>query len=552
MVFHQDRYGNENHHVFIVDTDHPDEKPLEITPFKGAKARIHTVIKSDPKHVLVEHNHRDKKVFDLFKVNTETGKLTLIAENPGNVASWIMDRNGALKGRVLKSKTGNPDRYWTFEIRTSKNDWAPVLSWKLDEHVSILGFTPDGNGVWLLSNRGRDRKSLMRLNLETKEEILVYEDPRTDLQGVFISNITKKPLLADSYPDYQKLHFFDPELASHIETFQQGNAAIGLTSVDNSETIFALNVVTDKRVDFYLYNRDTREKLLLASHPMSKWENRLSTIRPISFKARDGLTIPGYLTIPKGTSGKNLPTVLLVHGGPWSRDYWGLNEMVQFLANRGYAVLQVNYRGSTGYGRSFMEAAIGEFAGKMHDDLIDGVKWAVDKRIADPDKVCIFGGSYGGYATLVGLTFTPETFACGVDLVGMSNLVTLIESFPEDWDLHMGLWHKYVGDPGDPEDRKEMEARSPLFRVDKIVKPLLIGQGANDPRVTQKESDQIVEAMEKSGKPVVYMLFPDEGHGLRNWQNRLRYNRRMEDFLAEHLGGRSAGFDYYELGLLIF
>ncbi len=552
MLFHQDQDGNENHHVFIVDIEHPDEKPVDITPFKGTKAWLHQVLKHDPKHILIQHNRRDKKLYDLYRVQVETGEQTLLGENPGSVGAWITDEHGNIRGRIMKGRSNDPDKYWTFETPTAESAWEPVISWNLDEMVSVLGFTPDDKGVWLLSNRGRDKKSLTRLNLTKKEETLIFEDDQVDLAGVYISTITKKPLLADSYPDYQKLHLFDPDLKTHIRNLKKGNAGIGISGVDNSERIFTLKVFTDRRVDFYLYNRDTREKVLLSSHPMSKWENQLSTVRPISFKARDGLTIPGYLTIPQGTPGKNLPMILLVHGGPWHRDYWGLNEMVQFLANRGYVVLQVNYRGSTGYGRSFMEAAVGEFAGKMHTDLIDGVNWVVDQGIADPEKVCISGGSYGGYATLVGLTFTPDTFACGVDLVGMSNLVTLIESVPEDWTMYMGRWHKYVGDPKNPEDRKEMEAKSPLFRVDQIKKPLLIGQGANDPRVTQKESDQMVEAMKKAGKPVVYMLFPDEGHGLRNWQNRLRFNRKMEDFLAEHLGGRSAGFDYYELGLLIF
>lgn len=390
------------------------------------------------------------------------------------------------------------------------------------------------------------------MNLNTKKETLIYENPKVDISYVVISDITKKPSIVGFHPEYQSLYFFNKDLEKDITGFKQGNAGIGFSGADYSERVLALNVSTDKGIDYYVYNRNSKTKELQSSHPISEYEDQLSTVQPISFKARDGLTISGYLTIPKGTSGKNLPMVLLVHGGPWSRDYWGYNKRVQFLANRGYVVLQINYRGSIGYGHPFMEAAIGEFAGKMHDDLIDGVKWVVDREIVDPDKICIFGGSYGGYATLVGLTFTPDTFTCGIDLFGMSNLVTFVESVPDSWDLYMGRLHKYVGNPKDPDDRKNMEAKSPLFRVDKIKKPLLIGQGANDPRVTQKESDQIVEAMEKAGKKVEYMLFPNEGHGLRNWQNRLQFYRKVEDFLSEHLGGRSAGFDYYELGLLIF
>ena len=253
-----------------------------------------------------------------------------------------------------------------------------------------------------------------------------------------------------------------------------------------------------------------------------------------------------------------LPMVLLVHGGPWARDYWDYvykykGTTVQFLANRGYAVLQINYRGSKGYGKRFRKAAAGEFAGKMHTDLIDGVEWAIGKGIADPKKIAIFGASYGGYATLVGLTFTPDIFTCGVDMYGISNLVSWIKSIPKYWKPFMSLrWYRYVGHPDSPEDRREMESRSPLFHVDRIRRPLLIAQGANDPRVPQQESDQIVAAMRKAGKEVEYILFPDEGHSIRHWKNRLVFYRKVEDFLAKHLGGRSAGFDYYELGFLIF
>lgn len=552
MIFHLDQDGNENHHIHLVDTEKPGAKPVDITPYKGTKAWVDKVLKSDPDNILIQHNRRDKKVFDLFRKNIKTRESTLLAENPGNVSSWITDDGGNLRGRVLKNLPKNLDKYWVFEILDAENTWSPVISWRLDESVSILGFTPDDKGVWLISNKGRDKKCLIRLNLATKEETLIYENPLVDVGYALISKLSKMPILVGSDPDYQQLHFFDQQLQEDLKTFAPKNTGFGFSGVDNSENIFALKVFTDKRVDYFIYNRNTRKKELQSSLPISEYEDQLSTTQPISFKSRDGLTLHGYITIPKGTSGKNLPTVMLVHGGPWDRDYWGYSSMVQFLANRGYVVLQINYRGSSGYGRTFMEKAIGEFAGKMQDDLIDGLNWAVEKGTTDPDKVCIFGGSYGGYATLVGLTFTPDTFACGIDLVGPSNLVTLIESFPEDWELYLDLWYKYVGDPKNPQERNVMEEKSPLFRVNKIKKPLLIAQGANDPRVKPKESDQIVEAMKTAGKEVEYMLFSNEGHGLRTWQNRLRFYRKIEDFLAEHIGGRSAGFDLYELGLLIF
>jgi dipeptidyl aminopeptidase/acylaminoacyl peptidase len=358
---------------------------------------------------------------------------------------------------------------------------------------------------------------------------------------------------AFSCPDYPKIHFFDSKLAAQFEELQQQNPmGLSLKSMDNQERRFTYALYNDKKIQYYLLDRETGEKTFLYENPMAKYAESLTSPQPVSLKSRDGLDLHGYLTLPRGTSGKHLPMVLLVHGGPWNRDRWGYSGFVQFLANRGYSILQINYRGSRGYGRSFMEAGIGEFAGKMHADLIDSVQWAIAEGIADPERIAIAGGSYGGYATLVGLSFTPETFACGVDLFGPSNLVTLMENFPEYWKPWMAFWHRYVGDPAKPEDRRKMEAQSPLFRVNRINKPLMIFQGANDARVTQLESDQMVVAMQDAGKEVEYTLFPDEGHSLTHWKNVLVFIRKVEDFLAKHLGGRSAGFDYYELGLLIF
>jgi len=550
MLYWQDQEGNENYHIYLVDTDRPDQKPIDITPFSDTRARIHQIIRSDPENILISHNQRDKTVFDLYRVNLNSRKQTLIAQNPGDVLSWITDQEGKLRARIRK---GTAQERILEVFHHPHNRWTKVITWGLEDSVGFLSFTPDNKGMWMKSNRGRDRISLVRLDLETGKEILIYEDPRVDLGPVIISYLTKEPLIAFSYPDYPTYHLFDPKLEPDFDLFkEQEPVGLNLMSSDNEERLLTLTVYSDKGADYYLYNRDTREKVLLNRNPIAAYAYSLSTVRPISFKSRDGLTLHGYLTLPQGSSGKRLPTVLLVHGGPWRRDYWGYRDTVQFLANRGYAVLQINYRGSIGYGRDFKQAAVGEFAGKMHTDLIDGVRWAIKEGIADPQRVGIFGYSYGGYATLVGLTFTPDTFACGVDVFGISNLVSFSESVPKYWRPWMPFWYKYVGNPKNPQDRRRMEAKSPLFRVAQIKRPLLIAQGANDVRVRQQESDQIVSTLREAGKEVEYLLFPDEGHGFRNWKNRLVFNRKMEDFLAKHLGGRSAGFDYYELGLLIF
>ena len=547
ILYWQDQSGNENYHIYLADSDHPDQPAVDLTPFEKTRAGIHQIIRSDPDNVLITHNNRDRTAYDLYRANLKTREQTMLAQNPGDVLIWLTDDEGNLRGRVRK----NDAEMRIFEtFNAPDNTWKALMSLDLEDSLWILRFTAEGDAVWALSNRGRDRISLVRLDLANGDEKLVYEDPHVDLSGVFISYHTKEPLVAIAFPNFQKLHFFDPEIEEDARIFlDQAHVALDLNSADYEERLLTVAAYTDKGYEYYLFNRDTRQKVLLHRNPVSKYEDSLTSVQPVSFKSRDGLTIHAYLTLPQGTPGRELPMVLLVHGGPWARDYWGYNSTVQFLANRGYAVLQINYRGSTGYGRAFKEAAVGEFAGKMHTDLIDGVDWAVAQGIADPQKIAIFGFSYGGYATLVGLTFTPEIFACGVDVFGISNLVTFTKSVPQYWKNWMPYWYKYVGNPINPEDITRMESKSPLFRVDQINRPLLIVQGANDARVKQQESDQIVSAMHQAGKEVEYILFQNEGHSIRNWQNRIIFYRKLEDFLARHMGGRSAGFDLYEFAI---
>jgi dipeptidyl aminopeptidase/acylaminoacyl peptidase len=547
ILYRQDQGGNENYHIYLAESDHPDQPAIDLTPFEKTRAGIHRIVRTNPENILITHNHRDKTVYDLYRINLKTHKQTMLAQNPGDVLSWLTDDDGNLWARIRK-KTDNTR---IFEIlERSGNIWKVLMTLGLEDALWILSFTADGDAVWALSNRGRDRISLVRMDIATAEETLIYADPQVDLSGTIISYLTKEPLIAIAYPDYQKIHSFNPQIEEDALMFlDQHPIALGIESADYDERVLTVSTSTDKGYAYYLFNRDTHEKVLLHRDPISKYEESLTAMKPVAFKSRDGLNLHGYLTLPKGPPGKGLPMVLLVHGGPWARDYWGYRSTVQLLANRGYAVLQINYRGSTGYGRNFKESAKGEFAGKMHTDLIDGVEWAVAQDIADPDKIAIFGFSYGGYATLVGLTFTPDVFACGVDVFGISNLVTFTQSVPEYWKNWMPYWYKYVGNPMNPADITRMESKSPLFRVDQINRPLLIVQGANDARVKQQESDQIVTAMREAGKEVEYILFQNEGHSIRNWQNRMIFYRKLEDFLAGHLGGRSAGFDLYEFAI---
>ena len=542
ILFLGARDGTERTHIYTVDTALDLPNPIDLTPFEDeTRSLIACLVESDPETVLITQNHRDKTVFDLYKINLVTLKQTLVCENPGDVHKWITDRNGVLRARMRYAD----DKMDYLELKDEGRDsWTELMSCPHAESVSFLSLTPDNKRMWFLSNRGRDRVGLVSLDIQSGRETLVYQDPEIDLAKAWISRVTDEPAMAFSFPDYPKVHFLDKTLEQELGQFlEPGPAGLRIVSTDDQERMLVLQVYTDQGYSYYLFNRDTGKKELLAEYPLKAYAQAMSTMQPISFQARDGMTLHGYLTVPRGTSGKGLPMVLLVHGGPWARDYWECDSMVQFLANRGYVVLQVNFRGSAGYGRAYMQAAGGEFAGRMQTDLLDGVDWAVEKGYADPNKIGIVGGSYGGYAVLVGMTFTPETFACGVDICGISNLVTFLQSVPKCWKLYMPQYYSYVGDPKKPEDLEKMRAKSPLFKADQVVRPLFIVHGANDPRVTIDQSETMVQALRKAGKDVQYMVLPNEGHGISRPGNTIRFYRRLEVFLAQHLGGRDAGFD---------
>jgi len=359
-----------------------------------------------------------------------------------------------------------------------------------------------------------------------------------------MSERTREPLAVVTYPGRQAIRFFDAALEADLAVLRRHSpTGLRILSFDDGERLVTVEVFTEKGYENYLVDRRTGETHLLGRSQMVQFAHALGTTEPITLSARDGVRLRGYLTRPPGFGAPG-PMVLVVHGGHWARDYWRYAPVVQFLANRGYAVLQVNYRGSTGYGRAFRELAVGEYAGKMHDDLIDSVRWAVAGGVADPARVAIYGGSYGGYAALVGMTFTPDVFACGVDIVGISNLVSFYETVPPYWKVSvMPLFHKYVGDPSRPEDRRRLEAKSPLFKADQVKRPLLIIHGSRDIRVNVRESEQMIAALKQAGKDVRSVVFPDEGHQREygNWRNALRHYSEVENFLARCLGGRKSG-----------
>jgi dipeptidyl aminopeptidase/acylaminoacyl peptidase len=542
LLYVQDKGGNENYHVYrvpIAGTGVPEAKNL--TPFEGVRAIIFAVPREMPGRILIGMNKRSPSTFDAYWLDLANGDTTMAAQNPGRILGYLLDNDNRLRAASGSNEQGGTDIY---ARATDGTEWRKVASYPATENVAPLRVHPDGRRLYMSSNHGEtDLAQLVLLDLETGATTPLESDPEkeVDFSGAVFSDITDSLLatvyVADTVRIYPKTERFARDVAN-IKRLHDGTPGVTSMTRDEMKYIVTFDSPTDPGAT-YLYDRATgRARFLFRPRP---WlvPRQLAPMRPISYKAADGLTIHGYLTAPVGVPTRNLPLVLVVHGGPWARDTWGYDAEAQLLANRGYAVLQINYRGSTGYGKAFYNAAVKEWAGKMHTDLIDGVRWAIREGIADSTKVAIYGGSYGGYATLVGLTFTPEVFACGVDYVGPSSLVTLIESFPPYWKPFLeGSFYRHVDNPSVAADVEDMKKRSPLFLVNRIEDPLLIVQGANDPRVTKREADQMAVALRDRGVKVRYLLAPNEGHGFLNADNRLALYRSMELFFKDCLGGR--------------
>ena len=538
ILFVQDSGGDENFHVYAVDPRFPD-RVRDLTPVAGIRAGIVAAPLATPRQILVSMNVRDPSVFDVYALNLASGRRALVAENPGNVVGWHADR----AGRVRAARAQTPAGDFAILVRDDANGpFRQVAEYANEDNGYIAGFTPDGRALWVASARDADLMRLVELDIATGQERVIDADDEADLAGPVVSDKTGELLAAAYLRDRLVIHSFDDRFRDDWEAvgrLHHGDAGISGQDAEEAAWIVSFDDDRDPGATF-LFDRTRRSsQFLYRSRPWLDPET-LAPMTPVAIPSRDGLVLRSYLTLPLGAAGTNLPMVLFVHGGPWARDAWGYDPTVQFLANRGYAVLQVNYRGSTGFGKRFMHAAEREFAGKMHDDLIDGVEWAIAQGIADPARVGIYGGSYGGYAALVGVTFTPDVFAAAVSYVGPSSLVTLTRSFPAYWrPLLASTWFRYVGDPENPDDLADMERRSPLNRVDRITTPLLVIQGANDPRVTKQESDQIVAALHARGVPVDYICKDDEGHGFVKPENRLDAFGAIERFFAQYLGGRA-------------
>lgn len=545
ILYLQDRGGDENWQVFSVDVNTKSE--ICLTPQTGIAAQIVGVSDKFPDRVLLGVNDRGQRMFhDVHSVNIVTGKDEVVLENPGH-AGYMYDDNYDPRFAFAYNMDAS-----LAMLKRAGESWEPYQTIPGEDSLTTnpVGFNKDASAVYFVDSRGRDTAALISHDLRTGKDRVIFENSRADVSNVLMHPETKEILAVSTDYTRETWHSvgvadIDRDLA-YLKSKLKGDVNVAAQSHDNTKWIVA-DSRDDGPVEYYFFDRSKEARTLtylFANRPALKGLP-LAKMHAIEIPARDGQTLVSYLSLPKHTDSdadgrpdKPLPLVLNVHGGPWARDSWGYHPEHQWLANRGYAVLSVNFRGSTGLGKSFINAANGEWSGDMHNDLLDAVEWAVKKKIALRDKVAIYGGSYGGYATLVGLTFTPDVFACGVDIVGPSSLVTLMENIPPYWYPIMPILSTRVGDPSTEEGRQELLARSPITHVQKIKKPLLIAQGANDPRVKQVEADQIVAAMKGNHIPVTYVLYPDEGHGFAKPQNRMSFYAITEAFLSEHLGGR--------------
>ena len=535
IIYSQDSDGDENHHLFAVDLESGNVRDL--TPWQGVQATFVASSRKYPDLLLVALNVRDRAKHDVWRINIETGEAKLDTENPGDVGGWIADADLVVRAATAMSPQG------AYEVRVRESataPWRTIASPGAEDEVAAIGFDKDGGELRLKSSIGNDTIRLIAKDLKTGSEREVAGRPELDAEIVMIHPITHQIEAVAFEPGRHQWQVIDPALTEEFEAI--GKIADGdflIPSRDADDNYWVIELYGDRLLPrFFLWDRRKREATFLFSLQPKLEAFEFSPTQPIRYTARDGIELHGYLTIPAGTEGRGLPMVLAVHGGPWARDYWGFNHFLQFLANRGYAVLQPNFRGSTGYGKKYLHAGDLQWGRAMQDDLTDAVKWAIAQGIADPERIAILGGSYGGYAALAGATFTPDLYRCAVDLMGPSNLFTLLASVPPYWLPIMGLFRSRMGDPDNPEHRELLTKASPLFSAERIRIPMLIAQGANDPRVKQQESDQIVAAIEKNKGVVTYVLYPDEGHGLVRPPNGLDFTARTEKFLAEHLGGR--------------
>jgi dipeptidyl aminopeptidase/acylaminoacyl peptidase len=555
LLYMQDIGGDENFHLWQVDLT-ADNKVTDLTPLKNTRVQLLGVSWKKPGVVMVGLNDRDPQFHDVWQITLGSGDKTKIYENKDGFAGFEVDDDYRLRFAVKPTADGGQE---TFAFDPAKKTWSSYDTVGSEDALTTTGltFTKKGDQRYMIDSRGRDTGALYLVDIKTKKKKLIHEDARTDIDGAMFG--PKDNALQAISIDYDRQHWIpvDKKVGADfkvIEKLEPGDFAIASRTLDDKTwlVVFYGDAQASK---YYRYDRGKKKGTYLFTTRPEIEGKPLVPMHPAEIASRDGFTLMSYLSLPAaadadndGKADKPVPAVLLVHGGPWGRDSWGFNPIHQLLANRGYAVLSVNFRGSTGFGKKFLNAGNGEWGKKMHDDLLDATQWLVDQGIAPKDKVCIMGGSYGGYATLAGLTLTPDVFACGVDIVGPSNIITLVNSIPPYWAPLISVFKARIGDWTTKEGEAALLAISPLSHASKIKKPLLIGQGANDPRVKQTESDQIVKAMQKANIPVSYVVFPDEGHGFARPENNLAFFAVTEAFLSAHLGGVYEPISKEEIG----
>jgi dipeptidyl aminopeptidase/acylaminoacyl peptidase len=548
ILYVQDKGGDENFNVYVVN---PSEKPAAgqdiptnraLTDYKGVRTFIYAVPKSDPDALYIGLNDRDKKWHDLYKLKISTGEKTLLRQNSDKdrITGWIFDWSDKLRLATRANEDGSNDL-----LRVDEKELIPIYHTGPFEDCDPYAFDKDNKQFYIATNKGDDRdlKQLVLLDPVSMKETFVEKDPtnKVDFGGAHFSDVTKS-IINTSYTDEkERLYWKDKQFEADYKIIEKQlpDLLINFTSSTADEDLWLLNAYSDTDPGAtYLFDRKTK-KVTFEYRPRPDLPIKsLAPMKAIKYKSSDGLEIPAYLVLPKGVPAKNLPMVAFPHGGPWGRDYWGYNSFAQFLANRGYAVLLPNFRASTGYGKKFLDAGNKQWGDKMQDDITWGVKYLISEGIVDAKHVGIMGGSYGGYATLAGVTFTPDLYAAAVSIVGPSNLITLLNSIPPYWESIRKLFYLRMGDPTTDEGKKQLERQSPLNSADKIKTPLLVAQGANDPRVNKAESEQIVNALRKRNFAVEYILAPDEGHGFARPVNNMAMLAEAEKFLASYLGGR--------------
>ena len=537
LLFMKDVGGDENYQLFGVRCDGSDLRAY--TPFPGVRTALLDDLEEQPDVVMIEMNRRNPEVFDPYRLNLRTGELTLLAENPGNYQGWMTDHQGRLRAATAIVDGVNTQLLYR---DTEDEPFRVVLTTNFKTTVNFLLFTPDDKQVYAVSNRDRDKLALVLMDPASATELeVLYEDERYDVSSIMYSRKRKKLLSVYCTGHKEPVrHYFDEEERALRERIKRHfpHHRVAVADTDKAEENYLLYAGGDRtRGAYYHYVPQTDTLTLLAE--LAPWlhEEEMAEMHAVTYTTRDGLTIEAYLSLPYGltpATARNLPVVIHPHGGPWARDTWGYSSVVQFLCNRGYAVMRMNFRGSTGYGRRFLEASYKQWGLRMQDDITDAVEWLKAQGIADPKRIAIYGASYGGYATLAGVAFTPKLYACGVDYVGVSNLFTFMQTIPPYWRPMLEMMYEQVGNP--ETDREQLAATSPALHADRIEVPLFIAQGANDPRVNKAESDQMVAALRERGVEVEYMVKEDEGHGFSQEENRFDFYRAMEAFLAKHLG----------------